>query len=98
MQTHQLGKNNYISPLGECFGILVPRYLYTNWIAGHAIKVRISRGRTVEELPPQQLAVQREWRIGLFHFLIQVRQLVIEQTRAEASEPEVRRQTGLARQ
>lgn len=88
----------YIRPLGQSFWVFVPRNLDTNRIATHLVKVGISRGSTVEKLPPQQLAVQREWRIGALDLLVQVRQLMVEQSSTQAAEAQVRRQTRLTGQ
>lgn len=53
----------------------------------HLIKIWIFRCRTVEELSPKQLTMQRQRREGFLDLLVQVRQLVVEKTRREASKP-----------
>lgn len=59
----------YICPLGQSSGILVPRYLHANRISDHSIEVRIVSGRTVEEISPQQLSVQRKRWLGFSYLL-----------------------------
>lgn len=81
----------YIRPLGQSLCIVVPGNLHTNRIAAHFIKVGISRGCTIEKLPPQQLAMEREWRVGALYLLVEVRQLMVEQSRTQAAKAQVRR-------
>lgn len=47
-------------PLGQRFGVLVPRDADADGVSLHAVESRVVGGGRVEELPPQDLIVQRD--------------------------------------
>lgn len=75
----------YVGPFCQSFRVLVPRYLDADRVAQHLIEIGILGGGTVEELPPQQLAVQRQRRERFLNFLIEISQLVVKQSCGKAT-------------
>lgn len=51
-----------LRPLGQRLGVAVPRDLHADGVALHLVEARVVGGCRVEELAPQQLAVQRQRR------------------------------------
>lgn len=90
--------HSYIGPLGKCLGVLVPGDLNAYWIATHFIKVRIPGRSAVKELPPKKLSVQRQWGICTLYLLVQISQLVVEETGTQTPEPQIRRESCLTGQ
>ena len=48
----------YASPFRQRLGVLVPGNLHADGVADHPVEVGIVGGGHVEELPPEELAVQ----------------------------------------
>lgn len=51
-----------LRPLGQRLRVAVPRDLHADGVALHLVEARVVGGCRVEELAPQQLAVQRQRR------------------------------------
>ena len=51
-----------LGPLGQRLGVPVPGDAHADGVALHLVEARVVGGGRVEELPPQQLAVEREGR------------------------------------
>lgn len=56
----------YLSPCSQVFRICVPVHLDTHWVVYHLVKVGDSNAGSVEELSPQELAVEGDWRSRVF--------------------------------
>lgn len=61
----------YIGPLSERLLVLLPGDLHTYRVALHAVEVGVPGGGAVEELPPQDLPVQRQRRPHALHPLVE---------------------------
>lgn len=53
----------YLSPCSQIFRVGVPIHLGTHRVALHLVKVRDTHTSGVEELSPQKLAMEGDWRI-----------------------------------
>ena len=51
-----------LCPLGQRLGVAVPRDLHTDGVVLHLVKAGVVGCSRVEELAPQQLPVERQWR------------------------------------
>lgn len=56
----------YLSPCGQMIWFVIPVHLHTHWIALHFVEVGHPQGSGVEKLPPQQLPMQGDRRLGVF--------------------------------
>lgn len=54
--------SRYLSPRSQVLGIVVPVHLHTVRVALHSVEVWDPDGSGVEELSPQQLPMQGDWR------------------------------------
>lgn len=70
-----------VRPLGQSLRVLVPRNLNADRIPSHFIEVGILRCAAVEKLAPQELTVEAQRRTRLFDILVQIGQLVVEESR-----------------
>jgi len=51
-----------LCPLAQRLWVSVPGDLYTNGVSLHLVEAGVVGGSRIEELPPQQLAIQGKWR------------------------------------
>lgn len=63
-----------LRPLGKCLGIFFPGYADADRVPLHLVKAWVVGCCGVEELPPQQLAIQGEWRGAVLFYLGQKKQ------------------------
>lgn len=56
----------YLSPCSQVFGICVPVHLGAHRVVYHLIEVGDSHTGGVEELSPQELTVEGDWRSRVF--------------------------------
>lgn len=56
----------YLFPCSQVFRICVPVHLDAHWVVNHLVKVGDSHAGGVEELPPQELAVEGDRRSRMF--------------------------------
>eukprot|EP00037_Helgoeca_nana_P006158 m.57192 g.57192 ORF g.57192 m.57192 type:complete len:379 (-) comp17060_c0_seq1:253-1389(-) len=79
--------------------VVAPRNLPADRVVDHLVKVGHGVAVEVEELPPEQLAVERDWRLGVLAVAaaVHVGELVVEQPRRDAPKLEVRREHGRRR-
>lgn len=60
-----------LRPLGQCLGVAVPWDLHADGVVLHLVKAGVVGGGRVEELAPQQLTVEREWRRAVLLHLME---------------------------
>ena len=76
-----------LHPLGECLRVPVPGDLDTHRVSLHLVKAGVVGGGRIEELPPQQLAVQgKRWVVVLLDLTRQSTQKVRGHTKKQKRE------------
>lgn len=58
-----------LSPLSQGLRVMVPRYLHTDGVPLHSVKVLVVGSCRIEKFPPKQLAKEREWWAGVLAYL-----------------------------